>query len=51
MGASGIIMPSMELGNELGKENITLTKVRPKVLFFDVNETLFKFNQNGNKRG
>ena len=41
----------LSVTNELGKENITLTKVRPKVLFFDVNEMLFKFNQNGNKRG
>lgn len=41
MGASGIIMPSMAFGNVQAKDQSNLdTKVRPKVLFFDVNETL-----------
>ncbi|SRX55870.1 haloacid dehalogenase type II [Aequorivita sp. CIP111184] len=41
MGASGILMPSIALGNvETKEQTIYQNKVRPKILFFDVNETL-----------
>jgi 2-haloacid dehalogenase len=41
MGASGILIPSIALGNVQAKEQTNYNnKVRPKVLFFDVNETL-----------
>jgi 2-haloacid dehalogenase len=40
MGTTGILLPNMMLGNTQEKEDISLTKARPKVLFFDVNETL-----------
>lgn len=40
MGATGLLTPNIVFGNTQEKENQRLNKVRPKVLFFDVNETL-----------
>lgn len=40
MGATGLLMPNLVLGNTQKKRNMMTNKTRPKVLFFDVNETL-----------
>lgn len=52
MGASGIIIPSNALGSIKSKEQSEHTnKIRPKVLFFDVNETLLDLTHMKKKVG
>ncbi len=45
MGASGLILPGTISGNNLKEEMIKKEIPRPKVLFFDVNETLLDLTQ------
>ncbi|MGS0748779.1 haloacid dehalogenase type II [Halpernia sp. GG3] len=46
MGAAGVLMPNLTLGKVLAENQKDLTKSkRPKVLFFDVNETLLDLTQ------
>ena len=40
MGTTGLLMPNLILGNTQENTNMMTNKTRPKVLFFDVNETL-----------
>lgn len=45
MGTTGLIMPNIALGNTQENEIKSVNKIRPKVLFFDVNETLLDLTQ------
>jgi len=45
MGASGILIPGTIYSNNSKEEMTIKEKVRPKVLFFDVNETLLDLSQ------
>ncbi|WP_170234029.1 haloacid dehalogenase type II [Bizionia myxarmorum] len=40
MGTTGLLVPNLVLGNSPEKTAIMTNKTRPKVIFFDVNETL-----------
>lgn len=40
MGTTGVLIPNLVLGNTLENKDIMTTKTKPKILFFDVNETL-----------
>ncbi len=44
VGAGGMLMPNLAFGNTPETSNEKLQGVRPKVLFFDVNETLLDLN-------
>lgn len=45
MGTTGMLMPNIVLGNTQKNKNIMTNTTRPKVLFFDVNETLLDLTQ------
>ncbi len=45
MGASGILIPNAMYGHENGKQMSLKEMTRPKILFFDVNETLLDLTQ------
>lgn len=45
MGTTGLIMPNIALSNTKENEIKSVNKIRPKVLFFDVNETLLDLTQ------
>lgn len=45
MGTTGLLMPNIVLGNTQENKNIMTNTTRPKVLFFDVNETLLDLTQ------
>lgn len=45
MGATGMLMPNLVLGNPQKNINMMTNQTRPKVLFFDVNETLLDLTQ------
>jgi len=45
MGTTGMLMPNLVLGNTKENTNIMTEQTRPKVLFFDVNETLLDLTQ------
>ncbi len=45
MGTTGMLLPTMMLGKSQEKEEKNFTSIRPKVLFFDVNETLLDLTQ------
>ncbi|ALJ05025.1 HAD family hydrolase [Pseudalgibacter alginicilyticus] len=40
VGTTGMLIPNLAIGNTQENPNIMINKTRPKVLFFDVNETL-----------
>jgi 2-haloacid dehalogenase len=45
MGTTGMLLPNMMLGKSEEKEAMNFRNIRPKVLFFDVNETLLDLTQ------
>ncbi|WP_372753666.1 haloacid dehalogenase type II [Mariniflexile sp.] len=45
MGATGVLMPNLAMGNTQLRREETIEKTRPKVLFFDVNETLLDLTE------
>ena len=45
MGTTGLLIPNLVLANLQENTNIMTNKTRPKVLFFDVNETLLDLTQ------
>jgi len=45
IGASGLVMPSVLSGNNTAEAMSDMERIRPKVLFFDVNETLLDLTQ------
>ncbi|CAH8281926.1 2-haloacid dehalogenase [Mariniflexile fucanivorans] len=45
MGTAGILLPNDILGSTQENKNMNIQKIRPKVLFFDVNETLLDLAQ------
>lgn len=45
IGASGLVMPSVLSGNNTAEVVSDMERIRPKVLFFDVNETLLDLTQ------
>ncbi|MBO3100038.1 haloacid dehalogenase type II [Gelidibacter pelagius] len=45
LGTTGLMMPNIILGNTQENQNYMLEKSRPKVLFFDVNETLLDLTE------
>ncbi|APY01008.1 haloacid dehalogenase type II [Lacinutrix venerupis] len=51
MGTTGMLMPNLVLGQTKENNNIMENKTRPKVLFFDVNETLLDLTQMKTKVG
>ncbi|MGB1211122.1 MAG: haloacid dehalogenase type II [Lacinutrix venerupis] len=51
MGTTGMLMPNLVLGQTQENNNIMENKTRPKVLFFDVNETLLDLTQMKTKVG
>lgn len=51
MGTTGMLMPNFVLGQTQENNNIMENKTRPKVLFFDVNETLLDLTQMKTKVG
>ncbi|RLJ67176.1 2-haloacid dehalogenase [Lacinutrix venerupis] len=51
MGTTGMLTPNLVLGQTQENNNIMENKTRPKVLFFDVNETLLDLTQMKTKVG